>query len=81
MKLQLALDEMKLDAALELMEKVKDYVDIIEIGTPFCLDAGNNAVEKFEKKLIRTKKFWQTARLWTADIWKQKMRSKQELTM
>lgn len=37
MKLQLALDEMKMDAALEMMEKVKDYVDIIEIGTPFVL--------------------------------------------
>ena len=49
MKLQLALDEMKMDAALEMMEKVKDYVDIIEIGTPFCLDAGNNAVETFKK--------------------------------
>lgn len=49
MKLQLALDEMKMDAALELMEKAKDYVDIIEIGTPFCLDAGNNAVETFKK--------------------------------
>lgn len=49
MKLQLALDEMKLDAALELAKKVEDYIDIIEIGTPFCLDAGNNAVETFKK--------------------------------
>ena len=41
MKLQLALDEMKTEEAIKLVEKVKDYIDIIEVGTPICLDAGN----------------------------------------
>ena len=40
MKLQLALDEMKTEEAIKLVEKVKDYIDIIEVGTPICLDAG-----------------------------------------
>ena len=29
MKLQLALDEMKTEEAIKLVEKVKDYIDII----------------------------------------------------
>ena len=50
MKLQLALDEMKTEEAIKLVEKVKDYIDIIEVGTPICLDAGNNAVERMKKE-------------------------------
>lgn len=50
MKLQLALDEMKLNEALEFVEKVKEYVDIIEIGTPFVIDEGINAVKKLKEK-------------------------------
>lgn len=56
MKLQLALDEMKTEEAVKLVEKVKDYIDIIEVGTPICLDAGNNAVERM-KKNSQIKKF------------------------
>ena len=33
-----------------MVEKVKDYIDIIEVGTPICLDAGNNAVERMKKE-------------------------------
>ncbi|WP_334136719.1 orotidine 5'-phosphate decarboxylase / HUMPS family protein, partial [Muricomes intestini] len=40
MKLQLALDDLALDDALELTEKVQDYIDIIEIGTPFVYQEG-----------------------------------------
>ncbi len=32
MKLQLALDDITLDDAVELLEKVHTYVDIIEVG-------------------------------------------------
>ena len=32
MKLQLALDEMKTEEAVKLVEKVKDYIDIIEVA-------------------------------------------------
>lgn len=50
MKLQLALDEMKLEQALEFADKVIDYVDIIEIGTPFVIDSGMEAVRRFKEK-------------------------------
>ena len=50
MKLQLALDEHKLEDALAFAEKVIEYVDIIEIGTPFVIDEGMNAVRKFKEK-------------------------------
>ena len=49
MKLQLALDDLTLDDALELTEKVRDYIDIIEIGTPFVYQEGMRAVETFKK--------------------------------
>lgn len=49
MKLQIALDEMKTEDAVKMVEKVRDYIDIIEIGTPLCLDAGNNAVATLKK--------------------------------
>lgn len=50
MKLQLALDEHKLEDALDLAEQVVDYVDIIEIGTPFVIDSGMEAVRRFKEK-------------------------------
>lgn len=49
MKLQLALDELKLDEALALAQRVIEYVDIIEIGTPFVIDEGMNAVRTFKQ--------------------------------
>ncbi|GIP59614.1 3-hexulose-6-phosphate synthase [Paenibacillus sp. FSL W8-0186] len=50
MKLQLALDELRLEEALEFAEKVKDYIDIIEIGTPFVIAEGMNAVKRFKER-------------------------------
>lgn len=56
MKLQIALDDITLEEALLLVEKVKDYIDIIEIGTPFVYEYGMAAVramkEKFPEKEI-----------------------------
>ncbi|MFV0381965.1 MAG: 3-hexulose-6-phosphate synthase [Breznakia sp.] len=49
MKLQLALDELSLKDAMELSEELEDYIDIIEIGTPFVLREGIGVVEKFAK--------------------------------
>ena len=34
MKLQIALDDVTLEEALALVDRVKKYIDIIEIGTP-----------------------------------------------
>lgn len=44
MKLQLAMDVLTLEAALELSGKVAEYVDIIELGTPLVKNAGLSAV-------------------------------------
>lgn len=61
MKLQLALDELKLPEALALAERVREHVDIIEIGTPFVIDMGMQAVRAFreafpEKELLSDEK-------------------------
>lgn len=50
MKLQLALDLFSLEDSLALTEKVQDYIDIIEIGTPFILEEGMEAVRQFREK-------------------------------
>lgn len=50
MKLQLALDDIFLQEGLSLVEKVRDYVDIIEIGSPFIIDEGMHAVRAFKEK-------------------------------
>lgn len=57
MKLQLALDDISLVDALVLAEKVRDYVDIFEIGSPFIIQEGMRAVREFrryfpEKKIL-----------------------------
>lgn len=49
MKLQLALDEHKLEDALVFVKPLIEYIDIIEIGTPFVIDSGMEAVRKFKK--------------------------------
>ena len=50
MKLQLALDEFQMDEALVLAHKVEKYVDIIEIGTPFVIGYGMQAVRRFKEE-------------------------------
>ena len=50
MKLQLALDDMPLQEAISFTKKVEKYIDVIEIGTPFIIDEGVNAVREFKKE-------------------------------
>ncbi|MDD2969163.1 MAG: 3-hexulose-6-phosphate synthase [Lachnospiraceae bacterium] len=50
MKLQLALDDLTLVEAYLLVNKVKNYIDIIEIGTPFIYKEGLQAVKYFKEK-------------------------------
>ncbi|AEA00955.1 MULTISPECIES: 3-hexulose-6-phosphate synthase [Aerococcus] len=45
-KLQLALDDISLEKGLELVKQVKDYIDIVEIGTPFMMEYGMEAVRQ-----------------------------------
>ena len=39
-KLQIALDDISFEDALILLEKIKSYIDIIEVGTPFMMEYG-----------------------------------------
>ncbi len=46
MKLQIALDDISMEAAMELLGKVKEYADIAEVGTPFLMEYGMEAVRR-----------------------------------
>lgn len=48
MKLQLAIDELTLPEALEALKKIHPYIDIVEVGTPFLIDAGREAVRQIK---------------------------------
>jgi 3-hexulose-6-phosphate synthase len=48
MKLQVALDDISLEDALKLGEKIRSYVDILEIGTPFIIEEGMAPVRKLK---------------------------------
>lgn len=50
MQLQLALDLFRLEDALSMAERVRDYIDIIEIGTPLIVESGMDAVRQFRAK-------------------------------
>lgn len=50
MKLQLATDELTLPEAMVFMDKVVDDVDIIEVGTPFLIREGVNAIKAIKEK-------------------------------
>lgn len=68
MKLQLALDVFDLETALEVTERARDYVNIIEIGTPFLLEYGMEAVRRFraafpEKEILADAKIMDAGRL------------------
>lgn len=53
MKLQLALDVLSLEDALTLAQAVEDQVDRFEIGTPFLLEYGMEAVRCFRERFPR----------------------------
>ena len=50
MKLQLALDDITLEEAMELVANVRDYVDIIEVGTPRVMEYGMAPVRELKKR-------------------------------
>ena len=50
MKLQIALDGTDLDRAIALVEQVREYVDIIEIGTPLVYQSGMTAVRAMKAR-------------------------------
>ncbi|WP_181236102.1 3-hexulose-6-phosphate synthase [Enterococcus avium] len=48
MKLQLAIGELTLTEALEVLKEIHPYIDIVEVGTPFLIDAGREAVRQIK---------------------------------
>ena len=50
-KLQIALDDLTLEQALRLASSVREYVDIVEIGTPFLYQYGMEAVRAMKHLL------------------------------
>ncbi|MDN6205058.1 MAG: 3-hexulose-6-phosphate synthase [Staphylococcus simulans] len=51
MELQLAIDLLNKEDAAELANKVKDYVDIVEIGTPIIYNEGLPAVQYMDENI------------------------------
>ncbi len=47
--LQVALDQTKLEDALNVVKNVKDHVDIIEAGTILCLSEGSRSIGEIRK--------------------------------
>ena len=68
MKLQLALDVLSLEDALALTRAAEEWVDRVELGTPFLLEYGMEAVRRFRaafpyKELLADTKIMDAGRL------------------
>lgn len=50
MKLQIALDTLTIEECITLLDETKDYVDVIEVGTPFIIEEGMRPVREFKKR-------------------------------
>lgn len=48
-KLQAALDDICLEDALKLLEQIQDSIDIAEVGTPFMMEYGMEAVRRIKR--------------------------------
>ncbi|WP_294730092.1 3-hexulose-6-phosphate synthase [uncultured Faecalibaculum sp.] len=53
MKLQLALDDITLENALNLLETVGDSLDIVEVGTPMVIEYGMEPVRQIKARFPR----------------------------
>ena len=49
-KLQIALDDMRLEDGLRLIDRIRRSVDIVEVGTPFMMEYGMEAVRSFRRR-------------------------------
>ena len=49
-KLQFAVDDLKLADALQLIDHIQDSIDIVEVGTPFMMDYGMDAVRTMKQQ-------------------------------
>lgn len=55
MELQIALDDIILENAFSLIEKVYAYIDIIEIGTPMVMEYGMTSVREMKRRFPEKK--------------------------
>lgn len=49
MELQLAIDLVNTEEAIELVKEVEDHIDIVEIGTPVVINEGLGAVKAMKE--------------------------------
>ncbi|GGN96180.1 3-hexulose-6-phosphate synthase [Saccharibacillus kuerlensis] len=49
MKLQLALDLVDIQGAIDIVSEVQEYVDVVEIGTPIVINEGLHAVKALKE--------------------------------
>ncbi|MNO85435.1 3-hexulose-6-phosphate synthase [compost metagenome] len=49
MKLQLALDLVNIPGAIEVVQQVESYIDVVEIGTPIIINEGLHAVKAIKE--------------------------------
>ena len=49
-QLQVALDTLSIEQAISLLEKTGDLIDIAEVGTPFIMEYGMEAVRKIRER-------------------------------
>lgn len=50
MKLQVALDTLSEEECIDLLDEIKDYVGVIEVGTPFVIESGMQPVRHFKQR-------------------------------
>lgn len=50
MKLQIALDTLTIEECITLLDETKDFVDVIEVGTPFIIEEGMHPVRQLKKR-------------------------------
>lgn len=50
MKLQIALDTLTTEECIALLDETKDFVDVIEVGTPFIIEEGMRPVRELKKR-------------------------------
>ena len=55
MELQLAIDLLNKEEAAKLAQKVEEYVDIVEIGTPIVINEGLPAVQHLNENINNAK--------------------------
>ncbi len=49
-KLQLALDTLTLEQCYSLLDKIRSYIDVVEVGTPFIMEEGMHAVRNIRER-------------------------------